>query len=139
MPTSSGFDECTRLAGVRSVAVPFVGVVDDDEELCASLVDLMRSVGYQAEPFYSAGTLLASGDLFSFDCIIADVHMPRIGGIGLVRELHKQGIMIPVILITALPHKHLDDEAASTGAFYLLRKPFETRVLLECIERSLIK
>jgi FixJ family two-component response regulator len=114
-------------------------VVDDDEALCSSLVDLMRSVGYHAAPFYSVDTVLNSGELFSFDCIIADVHMPGLGGIGLVRELHEQGITTPVILITALPHKHLDDEAASTGAFCLLRKPFETRVLLECIERSLVK
>jgi FixJ family two-component response regulator len=121
------------------VAVPFVGVVDDDQALCSSVVDLMRSVGYRAEPFHSVDTVLASSNLFSFDCIIADVHMPGMGGIGLVRVLREQGITTPVILVTALPQRHLDDEAASTGAFSLLRKPFETSVLLECIERSLLK
>jgi len=42
-----------------------------------------------------------------------------------------------VILITGLPHKQLDAEATSIGAFCLLRKPFETRALLECLDRSL--
>jgi FixJ family two-component response regulator len=134
-----GFGAPARQAEVRSVAVPFVGVVDDDEALCLSLVDLMRSTGYRAEPFGSADTLLVSSSLSSVDCIIADVHMPGTGGIGLVRELRRRAMATPVILITALLHAHLDDEAASVGAFCLLRKPFETSALLHYIERSLFK
>ena len=34
-------------------------------------------------------------------------------------------------------HKRLDAEAISAGAFCLLRKPFETGALLECLDRSL--
>jgi FixJ family two-component response regulator len=98
----------------------------------------MRSVGYRAEPFYSAETLLMSADRSSLDCIIADVHMPGMGGLNLLRELHELGVLTPVILITALTDKHLDNEAASRGATYLLRKPFETSTLLDCIERSLL-
>ena len=37
------------------------------------------------------------------DCIIADIHMPGMGGLNLLREIHAQGITTPVILITALP------------------------------------
>ena len=119
--------------------VPFVGVVDDDQGLCLSLVDLMHAIGYRAEAFRSADALLASDNLSGFDCIIADVHMPGRSGIDLIRALRERGVMTPVILITALPHMHLDDEATTTGAFCLLRKPFETNVLLDCIERSLPK
>ncbi|WP_244548884.1 response regulator transcription factor [Bradyrhizobium canariense] len=116
---------------------PLVAIIDDDEALCSSLADLMRSVGYRAEPYASAETFLATSSLFGSDCIIADVHMPGMGGPDLVRKLHEQGITTPVILITALPDTHLDDEAISVGAQCLLRKPFETSVLLEYIERSL--
>jgi FixJ family two-component response regulator len=133
------FGKCLRLTGVSPVTIPFIGVVDDDEALCLSLVDLMRSVGYRAEAFTSAETLLGCDDLLSFDCIIADVHMPAIGGLSLVGELRQQGVVTPVILITALPQAHLDAHARSMGAFCLLRKPFETSSLLACVERSLLK
>jgi FixJ family two-component response regulator len=131
------FQDCAYLARLHSVTSPLVAVIDDDGALCLSLVDLMRSIGYQAEPYISAETFLTSSNLFSFDCVIADVHMPGIGGLGLVRKLRELGIMTPVILITALPDKHLDDEAISGGAECLLRKPFETNSLVDWVERSL--
>jgi FixJ family two-component response regulator len=120
------------------VTVPFVGVVDDDEALCLSLVDLMRSIGYRAEPFASAEELLMSAQRFGLDCIIADIHMPGTGGLSLLRKLREQGFMMPVILITALPDENLDEEAASTGALCLLRKPFKTGALLDWVERALV-
>ena len=116
---------------------PLLAIIDDDEALCSSLVDLMRSVGYRAQPFALAETLLTSSDLSVFDCVIADVHMPGTGGLELVRKLREQGIVTPAILITALPDRHLDDEAASVGAQCLLRKPLETEALLDCVARSL--
>jgi FixJ family two-component response regulator len=119
------------------VTSPLVAIIDDDNALCSSLVDLLRSIGYRAEPHYSAETFLTSANLLNSHCIVADVHMPGMSGFDLVRKLHEQGITTPVILITALPGKHLDDEAISVGAFCLLRKPFETDSLLDCVERSL--
>ena len=116
---------------------PFIAIIDDDEVLCSSLVDLMRSFGYRAEPFASAETLLASPHLPLFDCFIIDVHMPGMSGLDLVRRLREQGNTTPVILITALPDKHLGDGATSVGAKYLLRKPFEAPTLFNCVEKSL--
>jgi FixJ family two-component response regulator len=62
------------------MSIPYVGVVDDNEELCLSLVDLVRSVGYRAEPFYRAESLLEYADRSSFDCLVVDVCMPGLGG-----------------------------------------------------------
>jgi FixJ family two-component response regulator len=97
----------------------------------------MHSIGYRAKSFASAAMFLASPSLMNFDCIIADVYMPGICGLDLVRTFRERGGTIPVILITALADKRLDDEAISTGAVCLLRKPFEAELLLNWIERSL--
>jgi FixJ family two-component response regulator len=130
-------DDFAPFADRHPVTSPLVAIIDDDEALCLSLVDLMRSIGYRAEPYTSAEVFLTSSSLFSLNCIVADVHMPGMGGLDLARELHKRGIMTPVILITALPDKNLDNEAIAVGAQGLLRKPFETNALLDCVERSL--
>jgi FixJ family two-component response regulator len=131
------FQGLAHLAESDSVTSPLVSIIDDDEALCSSLVDLLRSVGYRAEQYSSAEAFLTSSDPSSFDCILADIHMPGMSGLDLLRKLHERGITTPVILITALPDKHLDDEAISLGAQCLLRKPFETNSLIECVERSL--
>jgi FixJ family two-component response regulator len=114
-----------------------VAIIDDDEALCSSLVDLMRSIGHRAEPFASAEKFLASSNMFVFDCVIADVDMPGMSGLNLVRKFREQGAVVPVVLITALADQQLDAEAISVGAQCLLRKPFETRALLDWVERSL--
>ncbi len=77
--------------GHRLVSDPFVGIVDDDDVLCSSLVDLMRSVGIRAEPFASAETFLASPSLLLFSCVVADVHMPGTSGLDLVRKPPQTG------------------------------------------------
>jgi FixJ family two-component response regulator len=125
--------------GLSPVTVPFIAVVDDDEALCSSLADLMRSIGYRAEPFATAEALLISPDRFGLHCIIADINMPGMGGLNLLHALREQGIGTPVVLITALTDRHLDEEAASRGALCLLRKPFEMSSLVDHIGRSLRK
>ena len=116
---------------------PLVAIVDDDEPLCSSLVDLMRSIDYRAEAFGSAEALLGSSNLPLFDCMVADVRLPGMSGPHLVRKLRYHGRTTPVVLITALPDRHLDAEAISVGAQCLLRKPFEINALIDCVERSL--
>jgi len=64
--------------------------------------------------------------------------MPGMGGLDLLRKLREQGVMTPVVLVTALPDKQLDNDAVSAGAVCLLRKPFETSSLLDCVQRSLL-
>jgi ergothioneine biosynthesis protein EgtB len=118
------------------VSDPFIAIIDDDQALCSSLEDLVRSIGYRAEAFASVETFLASPSLLIFECVVADVRMPGMNGLDLVRGLRGRGGTTPVILITALTGKCLDDEAVSVGALCLLRKPFETGVLLDWIEQS---
>ncbi|MBR1124875.1 response regulator [Bradyrhizobium lablabi] len=116
---------------------PLVSIIDDDEALCLSLVDLLHSVGYRVEQYGSAEAFLASSNLLSLDCILSDIHMPGMSGLDLLQTLRERGVATPVILITALPDKHLDNEAIAHGARYLLRKPFKANCLLECVRRSL--
>jgi FixJ family two-component response regulator len=121
------------------VNAPLIAIVDDDEALCFSLVDLMRSIGYRAESFLGAEAFLASSNLPSFNCVIADLRMPGMSGLELARRLRERRDRIPLILITASSDGQLENEAISAGAACLLRKPLDTATLLDCIERSLLQ
>jgi FixJ family two-component response regulator len=119
-----------------SARPPRIAVIDDDEALCASLVDLIRSYGYRADAFTSADAFLSS-NIADLRCIVADIQMPGIDGLALSRRLVDECIKVPMILITALADGRLDQEAQSVGAIALLRKPFDSSRLLHLIARSI--
>ena len=81
-------DKIVKSCGMSVVTKLPIAIIDDNEALCASLVDLMGSVGYLAHSFGSAEAFLDSCDMFNVRCIIADVHMPGMGGLNLLRELN---------------------------------------------------
>jgi FixJ family two-component response regulator len=130
-------DDGSPPLGWYSVMSALVAIVDDDDGLRHSLVDLMRSAGYRAESFASSELFVESNNLSRFHCVVADIHMPGKSGLELIPDLRKQGHTLPVILITALTDGTLDVDATLAGAQCLLRKPFKGEVLLVCVERSI--
>jgi CheY-like chemotaxis protein len=88
-------DELSGLANV------LVSVVDDDESVRESLPDLLKELGYAAEPFPSAEKFLESDVVGRTQCLLLDVTMPGMSGPELKRELARRGIDIAIIFITA--------------------------------------
>jgi FixJ family two-component response regulator len=58
-------------------------------------------------------------------------------GIEMLRRLRERGDDVPVIVITAREEEKWAVEAKAGGALCLLRKPFETKDLLNCLDRAL--
>jgi FixJ family two-component response regulator len=114
-----------------------VAVVDDDEAVRAALSNLLASLDLGVATFASAEEFLASPACFGAACLITDVQMPGMSGIDLQRYLATHGNRIPVILITAFPHDHLRRQAEAEGAFGFFAKPFEGRLMIDCIERAI--
>jgi len=111
-----------------------IAIIDDDESFRVALVDSLCSFGYGGDGYASAAEYIrAIGDR-SFDCVVADIHMPGMGGLDLVHHLATQGSTTPIVLITARSDTNLETKAATAGAVRLLRKPFEIKDLIECIE-----
>ena len=125
--------------GPRAVKSPFIAIIDDDEALCSSLVDLMRSVGYLAEPFTSAEMFLASCHLFELDCIIADVHMPAMTGVELYEHLIEAGHAIPTILVTGYPNAGVRERMLTLGVKCYLPKPLVEVVLIDCLRSAVAR
>src|SRR4051812_35026363 len=103
---------------------PVIGIVDDDVEILAALSSLVRSLGYDADCFTSAGQLLDRQDFSDFSCVISDVHMPSMDGLELARTLNHLASGLPVILMTGRAEPGLQDKARANGAMSFVIKPF---------------
>jgi len=124
--------------GKDEVAREFrIAVIDDDEPLRTALVEALGSLGYSARGFDSAEQFVAADATFSWDCVITDIHMPGMSGLDLKRLLVARGSKVPVIMITARSEPGLEAVAASIGAICLLRKPFDSELLIRCLDKAL--
>jgi FixJ family two-component response regulator len=114
-----------------------IAVIDDDESFRMALVESLGSLGYGARGFASAEEFIASEVEASYDCIITDIHMPGMSGFDLARLLTTRRRVVPVMMVTARSDSGIDSNAAAHGAFCLLRKPFQTDDLVDCLEEAL--
>ena len=133
---------CVALGSVatpvtRMSVKPLISIVDDDESVRATTMDLVSSMGYAAEVFSQPFDFLKSGDLCHTSCLIADMRMPGMTGLELHSHLAKSGHTIPTILITAFPDDRDRARARQAGVRYYLAKPFQDKELLDCIRRAI--
>jgi FixJ family two-component response regulator len=63
--------------------------------------------------------------------------MSGMNGLDLGRLLTARPCGLPVIMVTARSEMSLDAHAAASGAIGLLRKPFKTYALIDCLEKAL--
>jgi FixJ family two-component response regulator len=116
---------------------PIVFVIDDDESICRSLRRLIQSVGLHVRTFTSGNDFLNQGCQNMSGCILLDVRMPDISGLGLQQRLNDSGCKIPIIFMSAHQDTETREKALNAGAIAFLQKPFEDQLLLETIRSAL--
>jgi FixJ family two-component response regulator len=114
-----------------------IAVIDDDESFRLALVDSLGSLGYDPCGFASAEEFIAWEANASCNCVITDIHMPGMSGLDLARLLTARRRGVPVVMVTARSDLGIDADAAANGAICLLRKPFKTNELIDCLEKAL--
>ena len=60
-----------------------IAIVDDEEPVRDATKSLVRSLGYHASTFGSAGDFLKSEQVHDTSCLITDVQMPGLSGLDL--------------------------------------------------------
>ena len=110
-----------------------IAIIDDDHRVLESLVNLLRSFGYSAESYQSAEQFLESGTLSRACCIVTDVEMRQMSGLGLLRHLKTNNSTVPVIIITGKPSARSDAFYLESGAVGFFRKPVDGDALVELI------
>jgi FixJ family two-component response regulator len=110
-----------------------IAVIDDDDRVLESLQNLLASWGYKAETYSSAELFLTSGALSRTSCIITDVEMRRMSGLGLLQHVRSRQSDVPVIIITGKPSENSESFYLDRGANGFFRKPIDGDALLTLI------
>jgi FixJ family two-component response regulator len=114
-----------------------VFVVDDDEAVRKSLASLIRSAGLEVETFASAQKFLESPRADVQSCLVLDVKLPGLSGLGLQKRMAEINLEIPIVFITGHGDIPTSVRAMKGGAVEFLTKPFRDQDLLDAIQEAL--
>jgi len=114
-----------------------VFIVDDDAAMRESLRWLLESVSLDVETFANAEEFLAAYQPTRPGCLVLDVRMPGMSGLGLQETLVARNLTLPVIIITGYAEVPTAVRALKTGAIDFIEKPFSDDILLERIRHAI--
>jgi FixJ family two-component response regulator len=114
-----------------------ISIVDDNQYFREALEALIISMDYDVAAFDCSEDYLASDFVARTSCLISDWKMPGMSGADLQDRLVAKGNRIPVIFVAAIcPHTELT-RMLKAGALSVLPKPFDAKVLIECLNKAL--
>lgn len=98
-------------------------------DLAATIVDYLELEDICCDHAANGTEGLSLVNRCEFDVIILDINMPKIDGLTVCKRLREQGVVTPIIMLTA--RDTLDDKLLGfdAGADDYLVKPFELREL----------
>jgi DNA-binding NtrC family response regulator len=100
-------------------------VVDDEELYRRSLARILTRVGHEITEARDGSEAIAVASAQHVDLVLADIRMPGINGLELVRQLHEIHPDLPCIVMTGFGGPEQSIEALRAGAFWYLEKPFD--------------
>ncbi|GFG55840.1 hypothetical protein MAGR_72810 [Mycolicibacterium agri] len=121
-----------KMAYMDSAVSPRVLVVDDDDDVLASLERGLRLSGFDVSTAKDGAEALRSATETRPDAIVLDINMPVLDGVSVVTALRAMDNDVPVCVLSA--RSSVDDRVAGleAGADDYLVKPF---VLAELVAR----
>ncbi len=116
---------------------PTILIVDDDTDLLQLLSIRLTCAGFEVVAVESAEAALNYLSLSRPHLVITDMQMGEMDGMALFEHIHRTTASLPVILLTAFGT--IPDAVAATqrGVFGYLSKPFDSKTLLDLIDRAL--
>jgi two-component system, LuxR family, response regulator FixJ len=131
----------TKIGTVPRVSAenPTVYVVDDDPELRESLKLMIGCMGLNVEAYASAEAFLDHYNESSNSprCMVLDVRMPGLSGLGLQQMLASEGKGLPIIMISGCADIQMAVKAMRAGALDFLEKPISSATLSARIREAI--
>ncbi len=105
-------------------------LAEDEKAMSMALVAVLEHSGYEVDAVYDGMAAVEKGLSNTYDCMIFDIMMPKLDGIGALKKLRSSGDTTPVIMLTA--KAEVDDRITGldAGADDYLTKPFAMAELL---------
>ena len=116
-----------------------VFVIDDQASVRHALGEMLSVFGFVVETYDSAAAFLNAVDDGRSGCVVADVRMPGMDGIELVRELARRKISLPVVLISGHADVPMAVAGIKAGAEDFIEKPVDDVQLVAAINRGLAR
>ena len=113
-------------------------LVDDDPAVAHTLRDALAARDLETAVEYDAEGALQRVADFRPSVVVADVKLPGMDGLALLRELHARQPDLPVVLFTGGGSIELALRAVQEeGAFHFLEKPLDAEKLYGVVDRAL--
>lgn len=113
-------------------------IVEDDKELCETMCQQIEKEGIEVDACHSGDEAIYHVNRNIHDVIILDRMLPEMDGRTITEKIRKQGITIPIIMVTALNGIYDRIDGLDAGADDYLTKPFAMEELLARI-RALLR
>lgn len=113
--------------------------VDDSATMRELLGSTLAGAGYEVVLAGDGQEALEQARRQVSDLVITDLHMPRLDGISLVRELRQLDDyrLVPMLMLTTETQAVMKQQAKGAGATGWIVKPFEPSRLLQTLKRLL--
>lgn len=112
-------------------------LIEDENGMVMMIGDRLRATGYEVAVARDGKGGLQMALEQPFDLILLDILLPGMDGLAVCRELRKQGLATPILMLTALGDVVDKVVGLRIGADDYLTKPFATVELLARIEALL--
>jgi CheY-like chemotaxis protein len=124
--------------------VPRILVIDDQSQVRAAITHALQAKGFEVVAVESGQSGLTMSEQSKFDAVIADLFIPGIDGVTLIKELRKRNPGFPVIAMSGVllgpsgrtPLDHLQTISELTDVIPL-QKPFRPNDLLRAVAAAL--
>lgn len=111
---------------------------EDEIAMSEAVTDILTYHHYMVDAVYDGVTALEYAKLEKYDGIILDIMMPGMSGLEVLKQLRREGIHTPVLLLTAKSEVEDRIEGLDAGADDYLPKPFAMGELLARV-RALLR
>jgi DNA-binding response OmpR family regulator len=110
-------------------------ICEDDRLVQRTLKVLIEREGGEVIQAFEGGEAMELMDLKQFDMVIMDIHLPFSSGLELIGHLRNDlQMQIPIVVLTALSDRHIQDQAFQLGADHYLIKPVDPDRLMRLIK-----